>query len=500
MDFQDKYIHGFTLIETLISIMLMAVITSGLIFFLRTKMSHEALFLERSDTYKEADQIMNMISSDLSTAEAVTDMEYFNSDNGDSFFTSENALIPEDDPSTLQLREDRDPPLDDPDTSFDESTLNYENSPYGITYDYVFGITNTRNMGAIYFRGSIKDGNKRIPANISYRLVKKRLRASNGMPLIEEDTGVDGKVDEKEIGFHPVTNSDPNRDNFDPVFNGTATEANGLLDKGEPDQNGDSFIDNSHIFEFQRIVTTLEGDAGNKKPITRLNILSNSIVAFNILYYDRQKRQYVEPSTTIKRFSYPPDIGVVGRFGAGIPTQLFSFGSMATEYLVNGSAIISKGDYIFLRGSDIPFNVYQIKNDPILDETIDFQISGQGTATPVQFIPAGIFDASGGLYCPSVKDQFANLRQGDRIFVQQGAMAPFAINPDIYTIIDKRGGRLVIDLKDQSPLLGTSTVFFRAAYLPPAVKINLTWRLDQLSIDIEEPFYITLSNTIALQE
>lgn len=498
-----KNIHGFTLIETLIAIALMAIITSGLIFFLQTKMGHEAVIQERSDIYKEADQIINMIRVDLSTAKAVTDMEYFNSANGDAFFTGENAQIPMDDPSTLQLREDANPPLDDFTTSLDESLLNYENLPYGITYDYVFGITNSGDMDTIYFRGSVADGNKRIPANICYRLVKKRLRALNGIPLIEEDTGADRKPDEEEPGFHPVANPDPKRDNFDPIFNGTATESNGLLDRGEPDQNGDLLIDNAHIFEFQRIVTTIiEEDAGNKKPITRLNTLSNSVVAFNILYYDRQKRQYVEPLTTIKRFSYPSDVGVVGRFGTETPNQLFSFGSMTTEYFVNGSSpLVSQGDYIFLRGSGTPFNVYQINNIQILDKKIDFLLPpGQGTATPIQFIPAGIFDASGALYCPAVKDGFANLRPGDRIFAQQGAMAPFAVNPDIYTIIDKRGGGLVMDLRDQSPLLGTSTVFFRAAYLPSAVKINLTWRLDQSSINRGEPFYMTLGNTIALEE
>lgn len=528
--------NGFALIEMLISVALLGIITSGLIFFLRANMSHEAVFRERSDIYKEADRVMNMIRADLSTASAVTDMEYFINLNDDAHFNrlrssnsdNDDIQIPVDDPTTLTLREDANPPKNDSATDyFDESSLNYENSPYGITYDYVFGITNSGNMDAIYFRGSVVDGNGRVPANICYRLVKKRLQTLGGTLLIEEDTGGDSKADETETGFkpfHPVANPDPNSDNFDPIFNGTATEGNGLLDKNEPDQNGNTLIDRAHTFELQRIITTLVDESGDKniddlfekgtpRPMTRLEILSKSVISFNIFYYDKQKRQYVEPEATIKRFSYPPDVGAVGRFGTETPpNQLFSFGGMTTEYFINGNSSVSNGDYIFLMGTGTPlvgtippFNNYKIIDVNEAAKKIKFDLSGIslsiGTDTPVQFIPAGIFDSSGVLSCRSVKDGFTNLKPGDNVFAQQwsrGTTSSFAIKPGLYTIMDKRGDGLIMDLEDQSPVSGTSTLFFRAAYLPPAVKINLTWHADQLSINRGEPFYITFSNTIAL--
>lgn len=511
--------HGFTLIEMLIAIPLMVVITSGVLFFLRITADHKATFQERSDIYSEAGRIMDMIRTDLLSVQAVTDMEYFDELNGDTYFNSHRPLpgFKEDVPvsvddilTTPNLREDLNPPSDDPLTTyFDESRLTYENLPYGITYDYVFGITNSGNMGVLYFRGSIVNSGKRVPANVCYLLVKKR---SSGVKN-EEDTGIDGVADEEEDGFHPVANPDPNADNFEPVLYGTSTEGNGFLDfdpdgpdagkPGEHDQNGNGVIDRGHIFELQRIITTLE----DEEPVTRQEILSNVVTGFNVFYYDKQKRQYIEPVFTIKRFSYPPCLGLVGRFGTETPPW-FSFDSMSPElFVVSGTqsfSMVSQGDYVFLWGTETPFNVYRISEvDNVLRRMRFSEITSPvGTNTTVRFIPAAEFDGGGMLSCPAVKDDFLNLKAGDQIFLQQwnSSKTGFAVKPGLYTIMGKRGNKLILDLKEQMPVLGTSTVFFRTAYLPPALKINLTWRADQLSNDRSEPSYISLSNTVALQK
>lgn len=557
-----KNIYGITLIETVITIAIMAIITMGLLLFLRIGMSHTILLQERSSIYKEASRIMDMIRSDLSTIRAVTDMEYFNDLNDDDYFNNlrkpgtsttekEDMIIPVDDPSTFSLREDFYPPQDDNSTTFQESLLNYENLPYGITYDYVFGITNCGNTDVIYFRGSVMKGDTWVPANICYRLFKKKISST------EKDIGVDGKADEDEPGFHPVANPDPAYDNFDPIFYGTGTEGNGFFDRdpdgsgpllSEVDQGGGGLINKAYTFELQRIVTTMEdedfgvdlitnsqepgydpitnpdpnGDNFNaftnpngtegdgqieKTPVTRVEILSTSITAFNIFYYDRHTKQYGEPKSTIKRFSYPPDIGLVGRFGTETPAW-FSFGGMSTDLIVDEgvqtSSSISIGDSIFLWGKGILFTVYPISGV----DTVQKKVLFGGIASPpvpsaaVQFLPAGRFDAGGLLSCSQVKDGFINLKTGDQVFLQQwntGA-TNFAIQPGFYTITDKRGGKLLLDLKDQEPVCGTNTVCFRAAYLPPGIKIDLRWRADQLSKNRGEPSYISLSSTIELYE
>lgn len=458
---------------------------------------------------------MNMIRTDLSTAVAVTDMEYFDNVNGDAFFNhgtgtgSGDRILPDnddawklnlDDPWTFFLKEYDDPPGDDSNTSFNESLLNYENLPYGRTYDYVSGITNSGNMDTVYFRGGIVRDNEKVPANICYRLVRKKASGRE-----EEDTGVDGKADEEEAGFHPVVNVDPAYDNYDPVFHGTATEMNGFIDRpGEPGKHGDAILNSGRRFELQRIVTTWE----DNKPVTSHEILSESVVAFNISYYDRGLGQYTEPKNTIKRFSYPPDVGAVGRFGTETPTW-FSFGDLSTEFFLNNGAeptsIISKNDYVFLWGNGIGFKICEIdevNNGLKKIRFKEFESPPVGSSTAVQFIPAGVFDGGGMLTCPVVKDNFVNLKAGDKVFLQQmnSSETGFAVKPDLYTIVDQRGNRLVLDLKGQEPVTGTSTVFFRAAYLPPVIKVHMTWRADRLSENCGKPSYISLSSTIALQE
>ncbi|UJS18371.1 MAG: hypothetical protein L3J17_04745 [Candidatus Jettenia sp.] len=549
-----KNVYGITLIETVITIAIMAIITMGLLLFLRIGMNHTILLQERSSIYKEASRIMDMIRSDLSTIRAVTDMEYFNNLNDDGYFNNlrkpgtstaekEDMIIPVDDPSTFSLKEDFYPPQDDASTLFQESLLNYENLPYGITYDYVFGVTNRGNTDAMYFRGSVMKDDKWVPANICYRLFKKRISGT------EEDIGVDGKADEEETGFHPVVNPDPAYDNFDPIFYGTGTEGNNFFDQGEVDRDGNGLIDRAYTFELQRIITIKEDEEGDigvdgvpngmepgydpitnpdpngdnfsvtnpggtegngqidKIPVTRVEVLSNLVTAFNIFYYDRHTKQYGESRSTIKRFSYPPDIGLVGRFGTETPAW-FSFGGMSTELFVDEgaqtSSSISIGDSIFLWGKGILFTVYPISGVDTVQKKVLFSgiASPPGPSTAIQFLPAGRFDADGLLSCSQVKDGFVNLKTGDQVFLQQwntGA-TNFAIQPGFYTITDKRGGKLLLDLKDQDPVFGTNTVCFRAAYLPPGIKIDLRWRTDQLSKNRGEPSCISLRSTIELYE
>ncbi|MEP9410569.1 MAG: prepilin-type N-terminal cleavage/methylation domain-containing protein [Candidatus Brocadia sp.] len=546
-----KNTYGITLVETLIAVALTGIITLGLLFFLRIGMNRYALFSERSQIYKEASRIMDMIRSDLSTIRAVTDMEYFNNLNGDDYFNSfykpgtstqwkDDMIIPVDDPSTFHLREDFYPPQDDASTFFQESLLNYENLPYGITYDYVFGITNSGDADAIYFRGSVTNGDKRVPANICYRLFRKRISRT------EEDTGIDGNADEEEARFHPVANPDPAQDNFNPTFNVTGTEGNAFFDRSERDQNGNGLVDRTYTFELQRIITVMEDEKGDfgidgvpdsqepgfnpitnpdpngdnfhaltnpygtegngrtdKIPATRGEILSVSVDAFNIFYYDRRTRQYREPESTVKRFSYPPDVGLVGGFDSGTPAW-FSFGDMSTEIFVEAgaqiSSIVSPGDYIFLWGKGVAFNTYPVLDvDTALKRVLFGGIpSPPGTDAAIQFIPAGRFDEDGWLSCPQVKDGFINLKAGDRVFIQQWNRnaTDFIVQPDLYTIMDRRGGKLLLDLKGQEPVSGTNTVFFRSAYLPPGIRIELRRRADRLSKTRGEPSYLSFSLTI----
>ncbi|MCF6157973.1 MAG: hypothetical protein E3K32_05245 [wastewater metagenome] len=556
-----KNAYGITLIEMLITIVIMAGITLGLLFFLRTGMNYTALLQERAGIYQESGRIMDTIRADLSTITAVTDMEYYNNLNSDVYFNSlrlpgtgtverEDMIIPADDPSTFSLREDFYPPQDNASTPFQESLLNYENLPFGITYDYVFGITNSGNADAIYFRGSVKDGDKRVPANICYRLFKKRISP------VDEDTGVDGKADEDEDGFHPVANPDPAYDNFDPVLNAIAAEGNDRFDLDpdgtgpglpETDRDGNGLIDRAYTFELQRIVTTIEDEEGDfgadgimnsqepgydpvtnpdpngdnfdaltnpkgtegngqidKIPVTRTEVLSRLVTAFNILYYDRGTGQYREPASTIRRFSYPPDVGLVGRFNTDTPPWL-SLQGMSTEIFPEEGGVtystVSAGDSIFLRSREIVFDVYQISNVDTALKRIRFNgIPPVGVDAAVQFIPAGIFDTDGMLSCPAVKDGFMNLAIGDQVFVQQwnAGATDFAVKPGLYTVIDKRGGKLLLDLKGQEPVFGTSTVFFRSAFFPPGIRVELRWWADQISQNRGEPSYVSLSQTIVL--
>jgi len=56
-----------------------------------------------------------------------------------------------------------------------------------------------------------------------------------GGNILDEDTGTDGLLDFQEVGYDPLTNPDPNGDNYHPIFNPGGTEGNGRRDPGEPD-------------------------------------------------------------------------------------------------------------------------------------------------------------------------------------------------------------------------------------------------------------------------
>ncbi len=72
----------------------------------------------------------------------------------------------------------------------------------------------------------------------------------NGLFDTFEDVGIDGLRDEREPGYVPVHNPDPSGDNFDPVRNPNGTERNGRFDAKEPfsDTNGNGIRDFGETF------------------------------------------------------------------------------------------------------------------------------------------------------------------------------------------------------------------------------------------------------------
>lgn len=85
---------------------------------------------------------------------------------------------------------------------------------------------------------------QRVPVSLALAVDRNR----NGVrdedePVIRSghepysDTGVDGLADEDEPGYDPITNPDPNQDDYDPQINPLGTERNGRWDPGEPFQD-----------------------------------------------------------------------------------------------------------------------------------------------------------------------------------------------------------------------------------------------------------------------
>lgn len=380
---------GYTLIEVLVSMILAALIFAGSLMIVRNIRAVDSGFEEMAGLYAEIGKINRVLREDLAGIQKSVNMEPFTDGNGDGFFNGTETLTPADDPSTLRLPyaptvnrdESANPPGNDPATPYDESATDSGNLPYGPAYDYFIGITDNGLRDVLSFRGSVLVGGEARPAMITYRLVE-RSHQCNG------DTGTDGLSDEFEPGYHPLYHPDPNNDNVSGVFNP------GQFPLGRVETEGDGIIDVSFscpdvgakpLYQLQRIIALAPGEIV-------LEVISTSVVEFNVLYYDPQK-QYVEPPSLIKRFGYPiPEDGTsTGTFDSA---QLFTYGVSGDRFLN-----VKVGDAVYLeQGSSILPGLYIVTEAHRLTPTqqgLRFDLAGQiPNSAPATFrapyLPAAI--------------------------------------------------------------------------------------------------------------
>jgi len=359
---------GYTLIEALVSMVLTALIFAGTLMVVRNIRAVDGGFEEIAGLYGEIGKINRMLRDDLAGIQKSVNMEPFTDINHDGFFNGADAFSQVNDPTTLPLPyapainrdESAGSPGDDPATPYNESATDSGNLPYGPTYDYFMGITNNGLRDVLSFRGSILVGGEARSAMITYRLVE-RSHQCNG------DTGTDGLLDEFEPGYHPLYYPDPNNDNVSGVFNP------GQLPLGRVETEGDGVIDvpfpcpdvgAQPLYHLQRIIAVAPGEI-------HLEVVSASVVEFNILYYDRQAKRYVEPQFLFKRFGYPEDGTSAGTFDS---SGLFTSAAVADSFLN-----LKAGEAVYLEqaGSIQPgfYSVAEIRGG------LRFDLAGQ-TSTP----------------------------------------------------------------------------------------------------------------------
>lgn len=119
-----------------------------------------------------------------------------------------------------------------------------------------------------------------------------------------------------------------------------------------------------------------------------------------------------------------------------------------------------------------------------------------------RFMPAAVFDDEGWLRCAGVRDNFAYLTPGDQVFVWGFLIPPrlafenvgsstvrVPVPPGYYTLVEKRGNRLRLDLSKvpggapTSEQLRGVPAIYRAPFLPPAFRIDFA--LEGESSDIK---------------
>jgi hypothetical protein len=114
------------------------------------------------------------------------------------------------------------------------------------------------------------------------------------------DVGVDGLADKDEPGYDPVTNPDPNHDDWDPFTNPEGTEGNLKYDEGEPfEDNGLDGVPNTHDYgegdgvftQAPNIVRTLE-----RSPRHQLETMSDAMVARLDIWFDAGIRDFLNTS------------------------------------------------------------------------------------------------------------------------------------------------------------------------------------------------------------
>lgn len=375
---------GYTLIEVLVSMVLTALIFAGTLMIVQNIRVVDSGFEEMADLYSEIGKINRILREDISGIHKSVNIEPFNDSDGDGFFNGTETFFPADDPSTLRLpyaptvnrNESVNPLGDDPATPYSESATDSENLPYGPTYDSFMGITNNGLRDILSFRGSVLVGGEARPAMITYRLVERSHQCDG-------DTGTDGLLDEFEPGYHPRYRSDPNNDNVSKVFNP------GQLPPGRIETEGDGMIDLPFpcpdggvrpLYQFQRIIALMPGKIN-------LEVISTSVVEFNVLYYDRQGQRYIEPSLGVKRFGYPEDGTSSGAFDRS--------GRFTSSAVADGFLNLKVGDAVYLaqEGAIDPglYSVAEIRGG------LRFNLAGQtpdpapATATfRASYLPAAI--------------------------------------------------------------------------------------------------------------
>lgn len=333
---------GFTLIEALLAMVLGAVIFTGALGVVRNISALDQGFEEIGMLYAEIGQINRMLRDDLAGIELSVNIEPFSDANGDGLRNASEAFLLVDDPSTLRLsyaptvnrNEATGPPGDDPSTPYNESVTDDINLPYGQSYDYFFGITNNGYRDVLSFRGRVRLGDGVRPAMVTYRLVE-RSHKCNG------DTGIDLLRDEFEPGYHPLYHPDPNNDNVSGVFNPEFLFPSNPSGRKETEGDGNSNLSScpdtgaEPLYQFQRIIALAPGEVIQE-------VISRAVVGFNLLYYDRQRRQYLEPEPTsptspLKAFGYS---GTTGTFDVS--------GLLSSLTVTDGFWNLNIGDRVYL--------------------------------------------------------------------------------------------------------------------------------------------------------
>lgn len=557
---------GLTLVEILVAISLTVVLTAGSIAAFQGLRGTDASFNRLADVHMNLIEVESRIRDDLGRAVLSPNMEPFQeivddpilgatnttfhqervTENSDSFFNrSWDVFTAVDDhrtqailgdtrffgrnyPAGSRIDESAGLPLPDPRTPFNEAVVEGVNQPFGPVYDYFGGILNNGLRDVIYFGGRVSTPSGVQQVAIAYRLVERS-------DIFNADRGSDGILDEFEPGYHPRYRRDPSLDN---VGNGRRIEeGDGRLTGAEAGAGGNA-DDREPNFELQRVIYSLEPDPVQEilVPQVRSQVISTDIVEFNVLYYDRLQRRYVDPPHLVTRFGYPQDFGAPV---VAVGPQTFRYVEVNEQTFLDPNDPADDPRHIFLyqlnldwTEGDDPSTLYTVEPrtytiDRVIDGGKEFTVAENISARfgdPIRSVAGagavGYVDASGILRSRAVRDGFRNLEPGDEIYLEQrplrdqffrgtgllgrkaavdGGRNPvrenddlvYLIKPGLYRVTEKRGEGIRVDLEGQQSEPGVP-VIFRAPFFPPSVKIELTIGRDPLKYNLTVPLVLRL--------
>ncbi len=536
---------GFTLVEMLVALAITVVLTTGSLFTLRALRRTDESFNTLSDVHISLVRIEQAIRDDLSRSEKTISLEPHREIRGivaaivdaqvsppvtverekrvseslDGIFNRRCDIFTAiDDINTRPLiarsvflgtpylrdrpsNESRGLPLPNARTPFSDPVVEGVNQPFGPVYDFFGGILNNGFRDVLYFQTSEETANGTQRVAVAFRLVETSNRF-NG------DRGTDGLENEFEPGFHPVYRRDPSRDDHpNPTRN--IVEGDGRLTGFEGQTGG--FLDRQPSrYELQRVIYSM--DSGPQFALPRPRVLaspiSQDVVGFNVLYYDRIEKRYREPERLVKRFGYPEDFGApvvaIGRKRFQMVEH-----TRQSEDLVVGDSIFLYQLNLDWEPTDDPTLIYSVPPQIYTIQSVGAPANGGGVrfsvaesifanlSDPAASVggmgSVGYLDPEGILRSRAVYDGFHNLKPNDEIYLEQrrlplahevqlaDAFDPtlptrpyvYSIQPGMYRIQAHRGEGIKIDLKGQIPLSGVP-VLFRAAYFPPAIKLELS--------------------------